>query len=383
MSLFKKIRSYWAKKQAATPLGVAGHALSTQDTQAAIAELSSVVRNNPDTVEVYLALGNLYRSHGEIERAVQIRQSLIVRPGIDSKLAAKTWYELGKDFRRGGFLDRASDAFQKAVALGGKTPEIIYALAGVAAGAGDFEQAAKCYQDLKNPVAEAHYLVWLAKDYEREKNYSAREKYLKKAAKVYPGSPELWLFYLESNITEGKWELLAKNAARALATVDKSLHFVLLQGMLEKACTDKNDTTAPLLETPFQVHPPLAFSKALLPVLEKQDPDLLLYYYLSWMLYSHEKEASKQWLLKALVLEPKFWPARLELLSLELACCRNGKETELSQAFMTQLEFFIKRARNLSRFFCRNCGLKRRQLFFLCPRCNSWHSIKYNTIIDG
>jgi len=60
-----------------------GYAPVSRDTQAAIAELAQVVKSNPDAVEIYLALGNLYRSHGEIERAVQIRHNLIVRPTLD------------------------------------------------------------------------------------------------------------------------------------------------------------------------------------------------------------------------------------------------------------------------------------------------------------
>ena len=94
--------------------------LTHQDTRAAIEELSQAVRNNPESVEIYLALGNLYRSQGEIERAIHIRNSLINRPGLDSALRARSYFELGRDFLRGGMLDKAREAFSLAAKLMGR-----------------------------------------------------------------------------------------------------------------------------------------------------------------------------------------------------------------------------------------------------------------------
>ena len=84
-----------------------GQPPASRDTLAAIGELSRLVRDNPDLVEIYLALGNLYRAQGEIERAVHIRTSLMVRPGLEARVKARTLFELGRDYRRGG-LDRKS-----------------------------------------------------------------------------------------------------------------------------------------------------------------------------------------------------------------------------------------------------------------------------------
>ena len=77
------------------------------------------------------------------------------------------------------------------------------------------------------------------------------------------------------------------------------------------------------------------------------------------------------WLEKALVLSPEFWLARLDLF--ELAKSRQV----LTPFFEEQLDFFIGRARHLRRFICSQCGLKRESIFFICPRCRSWHSIVF------
>ncbi len=55
----------------------------------------------------------------------------------------------------------------------------------------------------------------------------------------------------------------------------------------------------------------------IMPVIESQDPDvLLLYYGAAFLLRIDDQENAKAWLEKALVLQPDFWLARLELFEL-------------------------------------------------------------------
>lgn len=367
----------------ARPMGGGGRATLFQDagavsgdTQAAIAELSQVVRANPDAVEIYLALGNLYRSHGEIERAVQIRQSLIVRPGLDKEVQAKAWFELGRDFKRGGFLDRAMHAFEQARRLGGDSDAVMAELARLTADSGDHEQAARHYARLGNPVAEAHHLVRLATDRFADGQQAQGYKWLRKALKAHPGSLEAWIELMRQALAANNWREVGHHLARALDSVQPDQRFVLLEGLLEAAkVRELGPGAAMQADKPFQYHPRRELTAVALPLLERHDDDLLLQFYAAWMLYGDAPEASRRWLERTLVLNPGFWPARLELLALDT------QGQELGQSFRTQLDFFVHRARELKRFVCRRCGLKREQLFFLCPRCKSWHSIKYRTVL--
>ena len=152
-----------------------GYAPPSQDTITAIAELSKVVKNNPDTIEIYLALGNLYRSQGEIERAVQIRNNLIVRPNLAPRYKAQALYELGLDYRRGGFFDRAHNALDQARQIVGDEPNIIEGLASLAALSRDWERAARYYALLSKALPEAHYWVRLAQE-KKAKGYKAESK---------------------------------------------------------------------------------------------------------------------------------------------------------------------------------------------------------------
>jgi lipopolysaccharide biosynthesis regulator YciM len=83
----------------------------SNDHDQAIEELTKSVHVNSDTIETYVALGNLYRSKGDIDRAMHIRQSIILRPHIDEHIKIRTLFDLGLDYRKGGFLDRALETF--------------------------------------------------------------------------------------------------------------------------------------------------------------------------------------------------------------------------------------------------------------------------------
>jgi len=66
-----------------------------------------------DTVETHLALGNLFRRRGEVDRAIRIHQNLIARPTLNKSQRSAALLELGQDYMRAGWLDRAESLFDE------------------------------------------------------------------------------------------------------------------------------------------------------------------------------------------------------------------------------------------------------------------------------
>ncbi|MFO8032646.1 MAG: tetratricopeptide repeat protein [Desulfohalobiaceae bacterium] len=349
-----------------------GYTPPSQDTQTAIAELSQVVRNNPDAVEIYLALGNLYRSQGQIERAIQIRHNLIVRPGLEARFKAQALYELGLDYRRGGFLDRAQSAFEQARGIVGDDPALLKELAGIAAAGREFELAAEYYQYLEQPLAQAHYLVQAARQSAANRERKKCEQLLSKALRIYPGSVEAWLEKMILAYKDYDWDNLAAQFRKGSAKVPVHLRFILLEGLIQHLLQERTNQEifAPVIHEEACRH--------LLQILEKDSTDILLSYYGAWLqLQMEQKEKAKSWLQTCINMDSDFWPARLELLFL------SAEEHELGREFKTQLEFFLRRARQIKKFICTSCGLRREQLFFVCPRCQSWHSISFLKVLTN
>ncbi len=71
-----------------------------------------------ETVEMHLALGNLFRRRGETDRAIRIHQSLIARTTLSPDQRTLALLELGQDYMRAGLLDRAESLLLELVELG-------------------------------------------------------------------------------------------------------------------------------------------------------------------------------------------------------------------------------------------------------------------------
>jgi len=82
----------------------------------AIEELTHAASTGPDALEIQMILGNLYRQKGQVGRAIALHQSLLQRD-ITKLEHAYVLLCLGLDFRHGGFIDRALQAFQDVVRL--------------------------------------------------------------------------------------------------------------------------------------------------------------------------------------------------------------------------------------------------------------------------
>jgi len=343
--------------------------LTHQDTRAAIVELSQAVRNNPESIEIYLALGNLYRSQGEIERAIQIRNTLTDRPGLDSALRARSYFELGRDFRRAGLLDRSREAFSRAAALMGDTEEVQLELARLAADCGEFELAAEHYGKVNRPMAQAHYLASRASEHFRNGDPVQGERLVQQALHIFPASPEAWLASLVQSALMADIRVLSQTLSAACVNIPVGQRFLLLEGLLDVLGAARVEDAQGSALTPEIIS---TLVRACVSVLASLPPDPLICYYCAKLcLFEADQDSARHWLEKSLVLNSDFWLARLELVSLVLA------HQELTPFLRDQLAYFVNHARKSKRFVCRTCGFRWDKTFFVCPRCRSWHSILF------
>jgi len=73
------------------------------------------------TADTHLALGNLYRRRGEMDRAIVMHQSLVDNSDLDNNVRAAARYELARDYDSAGLLDRSEKEFRVLLQTGHRT----------------------------------------------------------------------------------------------------------------------------------------------------------------------------------------------------------------------------------------------------------------------
>ncbi len=81
--------------------------LISEQADEAIDQLITVFDVNEETFDTHIALGNVSRRRGELERAIKIHQNLLARPNLSQRSQDKAHYELARDYLQAGLLDRA------------------------------------------------------------------------------------------------------------------------------------------------------------------------------------------------------------------------------------------------------------------------------------
>ena len=137
--------------------------LLNEQPDKAIEVFIKVLEVDQDTVETHLALGNLYRRRGEVDRAIRIHQNLVARESLDSEQRNEALLELGQDYLSAGLLDRAEDLFQELSQSPGYRVQALRQLIDIYEQERDWEKAIQCSRDLEQVTGNqlgaviAHY----------------------------------------------------------------------------------------------------------------------------------------------------------------------------------------------------------------------------------
>jgi len=273
--------------------------------------LVQMVEVDPDTVELHLALGSLFRRRGEVDRAIRVHRNIIARSGLSEILRAQATLELGRDFLKAGLLDRAELLFQQLL-------------------------DARRYDD----DARAH-LIDL---YQQEKEWGKAAE----LARVFVAQgDDDWCARLAQYLCAlGEAALAHTNTIRAEGYADDALaedaacvRATLLKGRCLRAAGRQGDAVETFRQVEFQC-------AGLLPEVLGEIRDVLLELDRAgdWAAYIDELAGRHPWLV--------FYR-------------KNVVNQNVAQAVLPQ-----------SRYRCQQCGFSSRKLFWQCPGCQCWSSVK-------
>jgi lipopolysaccharide biosynthesis regulator YciM len=328
----------------------------TNDHDQAIEQFTKSVQVDSESIETYVALGNLYRSKGDIGRAIRIRQSIILRPNIDPKIKLRALFDLGVDYRKGGFFNRALETFQRVIEKNPSSVETLEEIERIHEEVKDWENAYRTRLKISRLVKGnhahilAHHLVESGKMLMEEDDPAGARHLFTKALATDAGCIDAYLHLGDLHFRKGEFKR-AIQQWKKVGEYAPQLTFLAYRRLEGAYAKMKN------------LRPVEAFLRESL----ESHPDAFTHLALARYLYNEKDvEGALEELESALRLAPTFWEAsRLKgemLLS-------QGKNEEALQAYRELLDHL---SIPYLRFQCSQCGHEPADLQWQCPQCRTW-----------
>ena len=337
--------------------------LLNDESDKAIDVFIQLAETSQETFEPQLALGNLYRRKGEVDRAIKLHQALIAQAELPEKYRTRALLAIGKDYMSAGLLDRAEVLFSELVEIEAHTPEALHSLVEIYQQEQDWLQAIKSasrYQSATNrsmQIPIGHFYCELAELADNQNDTVQAEKYLASALRIDVGSVRAHLISAKMNQKQHKWQAAVDEYLSAIKADSAYIpifieeladcYLALKQGdLLEQKLLD-------LMGTYKGVSPVLTLS-------EYYAKERSVEYATEFLSQQLDKRVSFKGLSAILKLNEN-----------------NESAVESNFAYLKVLkELIAKLLRGKPKLRCRKCGFGAQSLHWQCPSCKHWGVVK-------
>ncbi|WP_416886232.1 lipopolysaccharide assembly protein LapB [Marinospirillum sp.] len=343
--------------------------LLNEQPDAAINTFVRALEVNSETIETHIALGNLFRSRGESDRAVRVHQNLFARPSLTKEQSERVQLELARDFMAAGLLDRAERLLIELVEQNGKlATESRLLLVDLFEREKEWQKAIHTLTNEllrhKPPLrrAAAHYACELAAEFLQQRHFSAARKQLKQAFAFDSSCIRSTLLMAQLELSSGN----PKAAIRLLLRIpEQDANYIptMLQTLVDAyQQLNKPEELVETLEKILQRHP---FTSVLLCLAETLCQQNQHQRALEKMDHHMRHQVSLRGVdyLIDLYLHQAAGAERTHLLTLH----------NLTQQLLS----------HKPEHQCQSCGFQSQQLYWQCPKCRQWGSIQPIKGVEG
>ena len=336
----------------------------------AIKEFLNAVDINRETIDTYFALGGLFRSNGEIEKAISIHRSLIARENISETARVRSLKELAIDFDKGGFIDNAIETYKDVLKINRDQQDVIQALCRIYEDVEEWDEAYK-YRLMLSKVGQenqaetiSHIIVQKAKVLFEKGDFIRCAEELEEAFRFAPSvsGKILWLklCLMNGNMERARDLLLELLNEHPIFT---SFVFVSLEENIKGSTKNEYQVRLELLRDFFLgledeellSSPAVVLSKVRL--LKTRGRLQEAYDLIKGWTYGHSASVSQ-------VLKTEYIKLLIEL----------GKTEE---AVIQTQELLENLNQSYTRHFCQQCGYNSDNIFWRCPQCKEWETIQF------
>ena len=327
----------------------------------AIEVFTRMLEVDSETVETHLALGNLFRRRGEVDRAIRIHQNLIARPTLSSEQKLQALWELAMDYSRSGLLDRAEVLFRELAESKTYTTQAFRELMRIYQQEKDWSNAITIARRLEATSDEhlapivAHFYCELSIENYNKGNHKEARECLKRALNIDPRCVRASLMEAEE----------ARNAGQIKLAV-RSYH------RIERQDPDYlPEIIQPLLECYREQNKLEEFMHYLKGVLEKSGGITPLLCLTSLIAETRGEEEAVKFISTELQKRPSVRGVD-KLLEYTLLKAQGDLRNSLST--IKDLTGSLLEDRSI--YKCIQCGFDAKLLHWQCPGCKSWNTVK-------
>ncbi len=335
--------------------------LLNEEPDKAIEIFIRVLEVNSDTVETHLALGNLFRRRGEVERAIRIHQNLIARPTLDRDQRTYALLELGRDYLKAGLLDRAENLFLELSEIRTHSEQALRLLLRIYQQEKEWEKAVQISRKLARVSGKnmddviAQYYCEQAELAHFEKNFSSAHHFLKKALANDPNCVRASMLLGDLEAEAGRH----RQAIKAWQRIeDQDAHYLgEVAGRIAESFRKLNDDQGlyEYFSAALQRHAAIALVLTFADVIKDRDGP----------------KAAEKFIVEWLRRRPNVHGLH-QLLQLNLEEAEGSTRDDL-----LILQKIIEELRQQHQgYACQQCGFKGRRLHWLCPGCKRWNTVK-------
>lgn len=181
---------------------------------------------NEDTVETHMALGNLFRRRGEVDRAIRFHQNIIAKERLKPEQRTRALLELGEDYMRAGLLDRAELLFSELIERDAHTPPALRSLLEIYQQEKDWPEALEQAERLEKITGEhmgdvmAQFCCEMADDSLAANDLEAVRRHIRQARRHHPECVRARLILAQLSSQEGEF-VAAMDAYEEVADLDR------------------------------------------------------------------------------------------------------------------------------------------------------------------
>ncbi|MCP4767986.1 MAG: lipopolysaccharide assembly protein LapB [Gammaproteobacteria bacterium] len=333
--------------------------LLADDSDNAIKVFTDLIEVNKETIEIHIALGNLFRSKGEVDRAIKVHQNLLARPNLTRTQRHMAIAELASDYLKAGLLDRAEKLYREMIELKADPQKAYRHLMDLYITEKSWEDAVECAQALykmgetEAAVVYSQCLCEIATEAFASGNHRLARKSLDQALEVDTDSVRASLLLIQVHIKTEKLSA-AKRIFSRLVRQKPDYLGLYIEPARQVFLHNEDRVYQDFLQEQYRQHPSTQLAIALLEHYARHD----------------QIEKARQFLSDILHQSPSF-----EAFEFALRFLKSNPE-QLGETWET-LSVFLKTLQDKKiEYVCTRCGYESHAIQWLCPSCRNWASMK-------